>query len=113
MLKVEKTKTIVSIGGKEYTICGSESAEYIHRVALKVNGKLSEIKQANPELNNMQLAMLTSINLADDYVKAIDDAEFLRREVEQLKTEVELLKRGKNSVNALRTGARPGAPNNY
>ena len=43
---MEKVKTVVSIGGKEYTICGTDSAEYIHRVALKVNAKLDELKKA-------------------------------------------------------------------
>jgi len=67
---MEKTKTVVSIAGKEYTICGTDSAEYIHRVALKVNGKYEQLKKANPDLNNVQLAMLTCLNLADDLVKA-------------------------------------------
>lgn len=82
---MEKTKTIVSIGGKEYTICGTDSAEYIHRVALKVNGKLDEIKRANPDLNNIQLAMLTAINIADDYMKANDELQSLKKELEQQK----------------------------
>ena len=43
-----KTKTVVSIGGKEYTICGTDSVEYIHRVALHVNKKLTELKRPTP-----------------------------------------------------------------
>ena len=82
---MEKTKTVVSIGGKEYTICGAESAEYIHRVALKVNSKLQEIKNQNPDLNNIQLAMLTSINIADDYMKAYDELEAAKKELDRLK----------------------------
>jgi len=82
---VEKTKTVVSIGGKDYTICGTESAEYIHRVALRVNEKLEEIKRANPDLNNIQLAMLTSINLADEYIKQQDELEILKKENERLR----------------------------
>lgn len=80
---MEKTKTIVSIGGKEYTICGTDSAEYIHRVALKVNGKLDEMKRANPDLNNIQLAMLTALNIADDYMKMSDELEKVKKELER------------------------------
>lgn len=80
---MEKTKTIVSIGGKEYTICGTDSAEYIHRVALKVNGKLDEMKRANPDLNNIQLAMLTALNIADDYMKMSDELEKIKKELER------------------------------
>ncbi len=82
---MEKTKTVVNIAGKDYTICGTESAEYIHRVALKVNGKFNEVKNDNPDLNNMQLAMLTSINIADDYIKLLDEAEVLKSELEFIK----------------------------
>lgn len=76
------TKTVVSIGGVEYTLCGDENAEYIHRVALKVNSKIEEMKDKHPDLTNMQLAMLTAINLADDYIKLYDDYEALKRTVE-------------------------------
>jgi len=86
---MEKTKTVVSIGGKEYTICGTDSAEYIHRVALKVNGKLEELKRANPDLNNVQLAMLTSLNIADDYMKAHDELQNAKKEMERMKKELE------------------------
>ncbi|MDL2237064.1 cell division protein ZapA [Christensenellaceae bacterium OttesenSCG-928-K19] len=82
---MEKTKTIVRIGGKDYTICGTESAEYIHRVALKVNEKFKEIKSANPDLNNTQLAMLTSINLADEHLKMQDELEATKKELEKLR----------------------------
>ncbi|MEG0257173.1 MAG: cell division protein ZapA [Christensenella sp.] len=81
---MEKIKTVVSIGGKEYTICGTDSAEYIHRVALKVNGKLDELKRSNPDLNNIQLAMLTAINIADDYMKANDELQTVKKELERL-----------------------------
>lgn len=86
---MEKIKTIVSIGGKEYTICGTDSAEYIHRVALKVNGKLDELKRANPDLNNIQLAMLTAINVADDYMRTNDELQNTKKELEKAKKELE------------------------
>jgi len=84
---VEKTKTIVRIGGKDYTICGTESAEYIHRVALKVNSKFSELKDSNPDLNNIQLAMLAAINLSDDLTKAQDELEYVKKELDRMRAE--------------------------
>ncbi len=82
---MEKTKTVVNIAGKDYTIVGVESAEYIHRVALTVNGKFKDIKMANPDLNNIQLAMLTAINVADDYTKMKDELEAVKKELEAVK----------------------------
>ena len=84
---MDKVKTIVNIGGKEYTIAGSESAEYIHRVALCVNQKMAEIKCGNEQLNNTLLAVLTAINIADDYIKLKDELELIKKEMEKAKKE--------------------------
>ncbi len=86
---MEKVKTIVNIGGKEYTIAGSESAEYIHRVALCVNQKMSELKQGNEQLNNTLLAVLTAINIADDYIKTRDELEDTKKELEIIKKTIQ------------------------
>ena len=96
---MEKTKTVVSIGGKEYTICGTDSAEYIHRVALHVNKKLTELKKANPDLNNIQLAMLTSLNIADEYMKTSDELAAAKKELERAQKEVERLEKGAGTTN--------------
>ena len=96
---MEKTKTLVSIGGKEYTICGTDSAEYIHRVALHVNKKLTELKKANPDLNNVQLAMLTSLNIADDYMKTSDELASAKKELERVQKELERAERGGSTAN--------------
>ncbi|HCS75205.1 MAG TPA: cell division protein ZapA, partial [Clostridiales bacterium] len=40
---VQKSKAIVRIAGREYTIRASESEEYIHRVAIYVNRKMEEV----------------------------------------------------------------------
>lgn len=89
---MEKVRTIVNIGGKEYTIAGSESAEYIHRVALCVNQKMSELKRGNEQLNNTLLAVLTAINIADDYIKAKDELAEVKKELECVKQERETIK---------------------
>lgn len=96
---MEKTKTVVSIGGKEYTICGTDSAEYIHRVALHVNKKLTELKKANPDLNNIQLAMLTSLNIADDYMKISDELAAVKKELEHAQKEFEYMEKGQGAGN--------------
>lgn len=81
----ETTKTVVTIGGKQYTLCGTESAEYIHRVALKVNSKIEELKGNHPTLPNIDLALLSAINLADDYLKALDELETVKKELSRAK----------------------------
>ncbi|MEI6102133.1 MAG: cell division protein ZapA [Eubacteriales bacterium] len=81
---MEKVKTIVNIGGKEYTIAGVESAEYIHRVAICVNHKMAELKRGNEQLNNTLLAVLTAINIADDYIKLKDEMEEIKKYLQSI-----------------------------
>ena len=68
---MEKTRTMVKICGKEYMMAGYESEEYIHRVAICVDRKMTELKRpvCQPQSANT-LSVLTAINVADDSVKA-------------------------------------------
>ena len=58
---MDKTRTVVKIGGKEYTMTGFESEEYIHRVAIYVDRKMSELKSQYVNLNPSTLAVLTAL----------------------------------------------------
>lgn len=78
-------KVTVHIMGKEYNIKGDESVEYMHRVALFVNQKMTEIHQANKQLDNNMLYVLTAINLADEYLKIKDDFDSLKKEFDRLR----------------------------
>ena len=64
-----KVKTTVKIGGREYTMRGVESEEYIHKVAIYVNRKMEEVERLQPGLSTTQIAVLTAINLGDEVLK--------------------------------------------
>lgn len=81
----ETTKTVVTIGGKQYTLRGAETAEYIHRVALKVNSKIEEMRHNHPDMPSTDLALLSAINLADDYLKTLDELESVKKELARAK----------------------------
>lgn len=67
-----KNDTTVLIGGNVYTLQGTESEEYIQRVALYINNKLEEIKASDnaKKLSTRLMSVLLEINIADDYFKA-------------------------------------------
>ena len=95
---VKKNKTIVNIGGKEYTLTSEDSQEYIHRVAICVNNKMMELKQSCPTLNTASLAILTALNIADDYLKlkdghqkTLEKYDSLCEENKNVNSEVELI----------------------
>ncbi len=78
---MEKNKVKVLIDGAEYTLVTSEPAEYVQRVAIRVDRKVKEIKREYPELTNSMVAMLVAINLSDEYIKLDDTADNLRSQI--------------------------------
>lgn len=70
------TDTEVMIGGKVYTLSGSQDAEYLQKVAEYLNGKLDEVsadenyKRLPPDTRNV----LLQLNIADDYFQAKEEA---------------------------------------
>ncbi len=89
---MEKTRTLVNICGKEYVMAGFESEEYIHRVAIYVDRKMTELKGEYVNLNENKLSVLTAINVADDLLKLQDQFDALTKEYEQLSEETKQLK---------------------
>ncbi len=88
---MEKKKVKVLINGAEYTLVTAEPAEYVQRVAVRVDRAISEIAQADKSLSTAMLAMLTSINLADELLRIEDAADNLRKEIAQYsKSEIQI-----------------------
>lgn len=79
-IEEEKRRTVVTIYGQQYTIVGTEKSEHVKSVAKLVDNKMKEIKKVNPYLDTTKLAVLTSVNIVDEYIK-------LKEKVEQLEAE--------------------------
>ena len=89
---MEKQKTVVSVGGKEFGMVSADPPEYMHRVAAYVDRKLEETAMATRLPTNM-VAVLVSLNMADDLMKSHDENSRLRRELNQLRQELAELKK--------------------
>ncbi len=83
-MELKKNYAEVLIDGKIYTLGGVEEASYFQQVAAYVNQKLGELRR-HPgfmkQKEDYQLVML-EINMADDYFKAREEADMLRRQTE-------------------------------
>ena len=90
---MDKIKTTVRIGGKEYTMTGSDSEEYIHRVAIYVDRKMSQIEESNNNLSTNMLAVLTCLNIADELLKLREETGDMRQQLENARRQVEALTR--------------------
>ena len=87
----DKTKVDVLIAGKTYTISGYESDEYIQRVGLYVDRKMNEVLKSNNTLSTAIAAILTAINVADDFFKAHENELNFKKEIIASKLEIEKL----------------------
>ncbi len=64
-----RRKTTVRINGQEYVLAGEEPEEYMHEVAIYVDKKMSEISRRYSKLSTSMVAVLASINIADELLK--------------------------------------------
>jgi cell division protein ZapA len=85
--EAQKSRTSVDIYGQQYIIIGTEGQSHIRLVASMVDGKMREISSKNPYLDSTKLAVLTAVNIVNDYIKLKDRFERLENELKEKRTE--------------------------
>lgn len=93
-----RNKVELRIAGKDYTIVGSEPEEYIQRVGLYIDRKMCEIMKVNSNLSTSMVAVLTAINIGDDYLKCYESGLSLRKELKALQEEMAKIKAEKQRL---------------
>ena len=86
---MENNKVTVKIYGQEYTIMGSKSREHIIKVADYVDQKMKEISQALNAGPLSSIAVLSAVNISDDYFSALERFEYLEVANEQAAKDTE------------------------
>jgi cell division protein ZapA len=84
-----KKRIVVNIMGTQYTMIGKESEEYIQSVAMYVDKRLRDTQKRNGMLNNMMVAILTSLNITDELFKLQQEYEVLKKEASKPSKELE------------------------
>lgn len=87
-----KNRVSVRIAGKDYYLMGIESDEYIQRVGLYIDKKMNEIMKVNNKLSTSMAAVLTALNVADDFFKSYENENVLKKELKQVHDENSALK---------------------
>lgn len=88
---MEKIRTTVKIAGKEYTIAGYDSTQYVRRVAALVDRRMAELGMQT-RLPAAQLAVLVAMNMADEMVKSQGEVQKLRAELDRTRLALEQLR---------------------
>ena len=85
-----KNKVVVTIADRDYTMVAVEDENYVRKCAAHVDQQLREI--ANSRISQADAAVLAAMNIADQYFRAQDAAENLRRQIKDNLEEVNQLK---------------------
>lgn len=92
MAKSKQTTLKVELLGQQFTLRGEEDTGHLERVADFVKRKLGDVGAGTRSVGPTKVALLTALNIADDYIKAMDESTELKREVEtRSRTLLELL----------------------
>ncbi|MDD4377220.1 MAG: cell division protein ZapA [Eubacteriales bacterium] len=84
---METNKVTVKIYGQEYVISGEKSSEEIKKIADYVDGKMKLIGRVITDGAAGKIAILSSINIAEEYFDSLDQIETLKKGKEQLEND--------------------------
>ena len=89
-----RTETEVIINGKQYSLIGYESEEYLQKVASYINSKYAEVRAQKwyKDMDTDMRSVVLQINLADDYFKAKNQLTEVAEEAEERDNEIYKLK---------------------
>ena len=93
----DRNKTDVLIDGKIYSLTGAEPM-YIQKVSGYINSKIAEVKTSAGyrSMDAEYRALLLNLNIADDYFKAVEENEALKKKLAE--TEKELYETRRDAV---------------
>lgn len=87
-----KNKVIVRILGQEYTIRSDESREFVQKVANLIDDKMRAIYERNKKFSTTWIAVLTALNVGDDYLKLQQEKEELLTRLDNPNGELKTMK---------------------
>jgi cell division protein ZapA len=80
---MEKRSIEVEIFGHRYTLKSDFPEEQVKRVAEYVDGKMREVAQGTKSVDSLHIAMLTALNIAQDYLQEKGNTEELLQRIEE------------------------------
>ncbi|NLV76986.1 MAG: cell division protein ZapA [Tissierellia bacterium] len=97
-----KKKVDVLIDGRNFTVVGDGSEEYIRNLASYVDEKIKEMSSKNDKLSTSMAAILAALNMADELYKTKKELNNLKSEakapMEQYDTLINQLEKAKMEI---------------
>jgi cell division protein ZapA len=108
----EKVATTVTIFGGEYRVKGPDDSEYVRTVARFVDERMREVADAQRITSHSRIAILTSLNLADELLRERRSLErwqvALEERSRELAVRLAAVVDGRSPVNEPTPVGRPG-----
>lgn len=86
-----QNRVTVNVAGHNYVLLAQEGEAYVNQVADFVNDQLRQTLEGT-EITQVDCALLTCLNIADQYLKDKDSGENLRQQIKDLLEENAQLK---------------------
>lgn len=86
-----KNRVTVTIAGQEYTLVATEEEGYVEKVAQHVDAQMKQVLDG-ARISLVDGAVLTAVNIADEYFKEVEASENLRRQLKEYLEEATKLK---------------------
>ena len=86
---MDNNKASVKIYGQEYVIAGEKSREHIVKVAAYVDNKMHDISETASSCPVSSLAVLSAVNICDEYFTALAELESMKRKNAQLENDAQ------------------------
>ncbi|MCI5927214.1 MAG: cell division protein ZapA [Pseudoflavonifractor capillosus] len=86
-----KNRVTVTIAGQEYTLVATEEEGYVEKVAQHVDAQMKQVLDG-ARVSLVDGAVLTAVNIADEYFKEVEASENLRRQLKEYLEEATKLK---------------------
>lgn len=84
-MEKKKYRVTVNVGGENYTIMGDSPPERVLKVAALFDEKLRLTERSYPSLSPSKAAVLTGLNLMDEYLRVQEDYQQLLTMVKQVR----------------------------
>jgi len=85
----ERNRVNVKIYGHEFTISGDMPRDHIIKVADYVDGKMHELAASMPACSVSSLAVLTAVNMADEYYRTVRSLTELKIKNQQIEKDAQ------------------------
>lgn len=98
-----KSRITVDIFGSQYNLLGHSSAQFMKTIAALVDDHMHRVAQAFPRLDTTKIAVLASMNVAEEYMKMRNEIDQHLRKLEAVEHVNRELEHTMVTLNELRT----------